>query len=248
MTQLQALLPLKDLVDAKSRLSGLLRPAERRALAQAMVEDVLSVLAQHPSISTVTLLSDDPSAHMLAAKYGIAHRLESSLGCVGLNPVIERGCDLLLAQCDDPIIVLHGDLPALSADDISAVAETLQREEALIVGCDRHRLGTNLLAFESRNRPEFYFGVDSCARHCDWAARSGVPVKVLHRTGIALDIDEPKDLAELMEMLRINRPSACSQLLSDSELGKRIVGQLASLNPVQPYSIETENSKGANKQ
>ena len=32
----QALVPLKDLVEAKSRLSGLLRPSERRALAQAM--------------------------------------------------------------------------------------------------------------------------------------------------------------------------------------------------------------------
>ena len=40
----QALVPLKDLVQAKSRLSGLLRPSERRALAQAMAEDVLAVL------------------------------------------------------------------------------------------------------------------------------------------------------------------------------------------------------------
>ena len=43
--QVQALVPLKDLVEAKSRLSGLLRPTERRSLAQAMVEDVLSVPA-----------------------------------------------------------------------------------------------------------------------------------------------------------------------------------------------------------
>ena len=38
----QALLPLKDLVQAKTRLGGLLRPSERRALAQAMAEDVLA--------------------------------------------------------------------------------------------------------------------------------------------------------------------------------------------------------------
>ena len=34
----QVLLPLKDLVKAKSRLSGLLSPSERRALAQAKSE------------------------------------------------------------------------------------------------------------------------------------------------------------------------------------------------------------------
>ena len=39
----QALVPLKDLVAAKSRLSGVLSPAERRSLAQAMVEDVLAL-------------------------------------------------------------------------------------------------------------------------------------------------------------------------------------------------------------
>jgi 2-phospho-L-lactate guanylyltransferase len=247
MRQVQALLPLKDLVDAKSRLSGFLRPAERRALAQAMVEDVLAVLAEHPLISNVTLLSDDPSANMLAVKYGIAHRLESSLDCVGLNPIIERCCDLLSAQSVEPIVVLHGDLPTLTAGDISAVVEALHNERALIVGCDRHKTGTNLLAFEPASRPEFSFGADSCARHCAWAAKLGVPVKVLQRSGIALDIDEPKDLGLLIKALRTRGPSACAQLLSDTELGKRIVGQLASLKPVQPFSIETDDSQGARK-
>ena len=66
-----ALVPLKDLVTAKTRLSGLLRPAERRALAQAMVEDVLTTLVEHRQIERVTLVSDDPGAGLLACKYDI---------------------------------------------------------------------------------------------------------------------------------------------------------------------------------
>ena len=245
--QVQALLPLKDLVDAKSRLSDFLRPAERRALAQAMVEDVLVVLAEHPLVSNVTLLSDDPSANMLAVKYGIAHRLESSLDCVGLNPIIERCCDLLSAQSNEPIVVLHGDLPTLTAGDISAVVDALQNERALIVGCDRHKVGTNLLAFEPTSRPVFSFGADSFARHCAWAEQLGVPVKVLQRSGISLDIDEPIDLGLLIEELRTSGPSACAQLLSDTELGTRIVGQLASLKTIQPSLLETDHSQGVMK-
>ena len=47
---LTALLPLKDLLLAKSRLAGLLHPSERCALTQAMAEDVLGVLASHAAV------------------------------------------------------------------------------------------------------------------------------------------------------------------------------------------------------
>ena len=73
----QVLIPLKDLVRAKTRLAGLLAPSERRALAQAMVEDVLALLAAHPDIESINLLSDDPSAHLLVAQYGARHLPES---------------------------------------------------------------------------------------------------------------------------------------------------------------------------
>ena len=56
-----ALLPLKDLVRAKTRLAGLLAPSERRALAQAMVEDVLGALTACSQLEGVLLVTDDPA-------------------------------------------------------------------------------------------------------------------------------------------------------------------------------------------
>ena len=64
-----ALLPLKDLVKAKTRLSGVLAPHERRALAQAMVEDVISVLVTLEELEGILLVSDDPAAELLSHKY-----------------------------------------------------------------------------------------------------------------------------------------------------------------------------------
>jgi len=224
----RALVPLKDLVAAKSRLAGLLDPAERRALARAMVEDVLSVLAAHPQVSTVTLVSDDPGAKMLADKYGARHWLERSLNCRGLNPVIAHSCDLLLAESDQPIIVLHGDLPCLGADDITAVLDSLTESGGLTVGCDRHGQGTNLLAFDSGSIPEFTFGEDSCARHCESTKSRGIPAQLLHRPGIALDIDEPQDLALLIQEIEQGLQGHCTQLLSGTALGCRLQLQLSS--------------------
>lgn len=247
LVRAQALVPLKDLVEAKSRLSGLLSPAERQSLARAMAEDVLSVLVSHPQISSVTLVSDDASAAAMAAKYGIDHWLEKSLGCRGLNPVISRSCDLLSLQSEQAIVVLHGDLPCLDADDISAVLAGLEPSGGvpggLVVGCDRHERGTNLLAFQPGKRPRFSFGKDSCAKHLASARALELSAQVLLRPGIALDVDEPRDLGLLMDQIGRGRGGSTSALLSGTPLGRRIRTQLDNSNALAAGSGNTGAAK-----
>jgi 2-phospho-L-lactate guanylyltransferase len=227
----QALLPLKDLVEAKSRLAGLLRPSERRALAQAMAEDVLAVLSAHPGIKQITLVSDDPGAELLALKYGADCWSEKSLGCRGLNPLIQCASERLLADEEEPVlVVLHGDLPLLTAQDVSAVLDSQRESGGLIIGCDRQGAGTNLLAFDAASRPDFCFGVDSCAAHVACASNAGVPVHILQRTGIGVDVDEAQDLKYVMEQLHLNSASNTAQLLNNTELGARVTLALAAMS------------------
>jgi len=230
----QALVPLKDLVQAKSRLAGLLRPSERRALAQAMVEDVLAVLSSHPQISRVTLVSDDPGAGLLAAQYGIRYWPESALPCRGLNAVITCASELLAADCEEPLLVLHGDLPLITAADITAVLARHGELGGLVIGCDRRGAGTNLLAFSSGRAPEFCFGADSCNRHREAARAAGMPVAVIRRPGIGLDVDEAADLAAVLARLTADPERAAvgvhtGQLLYATGLGARVQLALASL-------------------
>ena len=226
----QALVPLKDLVQAKTRLAGLLRPSERRALAQAMVEDVLSVLCLHPALQRVTLLSDDPGAGMLAQKYGAVFMPETSLGCTGLNRVVSAAAGQLLQDSAQELLVLHGDLPLLGADDITAVLAQRHSQGGLVVGCDRHRRGSNLLAFDRRSVPTFCFGIDSCQRHQQAASELGIHSSVIQRSGIALDVDEALDMALLMSSLdSAGRQSAA--LLHKTELGSRIEIALSAMAP-----------------
>ena len=226
----QALVPLKDLVTAKTRLSGLLRPGERRALAQAMVEDVLAVLTSHSEIERVTLVSDDPGADLLACKYGIDLLEERTLCCHGLNPVIDKSCDQLLALGESPLIVSHGDLPLLSSEDISAALKAQRDSGGLVIGCDRLGVGTNLLTFDRTSRPRFAFGADSCARHGNSGRSAGTAVSILRRPGIGLDVDQPGDLALLLSELRPDSPGHTATLLMKTEMGKRIGILLRSLD------------------
>ena len=225
----QALVPLKDLVRAKTRLAGLLSPSERRALAQAMVEDVLALLAAHPFVDGINLVSDDPSAHLLAAQYGARHWPESELGCSGLNNIIASASRRLLAAGDEPVIVLHADLPMLDLEDISAVVAARQKIEGLVIGSDRHGSGTNVLCFDAAAVPEFCFGENSCMRHLTAARARGIPAIVLKRPGIGLDLDEPPDLALLLRRLHGEVRGRSAQLLRGSELGARIEVALESL-------------------
>ena len=231
MTQIQAqaLLPLKNLVQAKTRLSGLLRPSERRALAQAMAEDVLAVLAGHQEIAQITLVSDDPAAELLAQKYGADCWSESSLAARGLNPLMQRATERLLEREVEPLLVLHCDLPLLTAEDISAVLASQQTLDGLIVGCDRQGRGTNLLAFGAHGVPDFCFGIDSCAGHLASARSAGFPAQILQRSGIAVDVDEPADLQCVMDCLHLQPTSKTAALLLNTELGARIALALATM-------------------
>tara|TARA_R110001599_G_scaffold353870_1_gene601303 strand:- start:88800 stop:89522 length:723 start_codon:yes stop_codon:yes gene_type:complete len=225
----QALVPLKDLVRAKTRLSGVLSPSERRALAQAMAEDVLALLAAHPGVDGINLVSDDPSAHLLAGQYGARHWPESELGCSGLNNVIGSASRQLFTLCDEPLLVLHADLPLLGAADISAVLAAREDTGGLVVGPDRHGKGTNLLCFDAVSLPAFCFGADSCKRHLAAAAARGIPARRLIRPGIGLDVDEPQDLAALLHRLPGGARGRTAELLQDGELGARIEVALGSL-------------------
>lgn len=225
----QALVPLKDLVLAKSRLSGVLTRVERRLLAQAMVEDVLTVLSSHNDIIRITLVSDDPGASRLAQKHGADCWTERSLGCRGLNPLIQCASERLLATGETPLIVLHGDLPLLSGEDISAVVENQQTLNGLIVGCDTKGEGTNLLAFNAASTPAFCFGIDSCSQHVASAKSTGIPVRVMQRSGIGLDVDEAPDLRCIMEQLHLRTASNTAQLLYNTELGARVTRALTAM-------------------
>ena len=89
-----------------------------KELAQAMAEDVLTVLQAHAGIARITLVSDDPGAGLLAQKYGADCWSEKSLGCRGLNALIQCASVRLLGGGQVPLLVLHADLPLLGAADI----------------------------------------------------------------------------------------------------------------------------------
>ncbi|HYB58379.1 MAG TPA: NTP transferase domain-containing protein, partial [Alphaproteobacteria bacterium] len=65
-----AVVPAKDLGQAKERLAGLLAPEERRGLARAMLEDVLTTLRAVPPLAGILVVTRDAELAALARASG----------------------------------------------------------------------------------------------------------------------------------------------------------------------------------
>ena len=196
---LHAIVPLNKLSKCKSRLSRYISTNDRRRLVLAMFYDVLTVLIDHPHISEVTVIAGEPLKFPSEIKDFVQLIEEKALDGVGggLNSIIVGGVDFVRKHCKDDFLILHGDLPLLSNNDITSTLERLCEGYDLVLGADSQEEGTNLFAFRSDLKPRFNFGPSSFKEHSEWAELSGLSASYLKSPGIGLDIDTLKDLREL---------------------------------------------------
>ena len=196
---LHAIVPINKLSKCKSRLSRFISSDDRRRLVLAMFHDVLTVLVDHPRISKVTVIAREPLRFPSEIGDFIQLVDEKALDAVGgsLNSILAAGIDFVSEHCKDDFLILHGDLPLLSNEDITSILERLYEGYDLVLGADSQDEGTNLFAFRSDLQPRFYFGPSSFKAHKEWAHAEGLSVSCLKSLGIGLDIDTLKDLREL---------------------------------------------------
>nr|WP_240945844.1 2-phospho-L-lactate guanylyltransferase [Pseudomaricurvus alkylphenolicus] len=192
----QIIVPIKTLKLAKQRLRHVLQPADRMGLAKAMLRDVLNVVADHNTVNRVVLVSDDSFARQLATEFDTELLLESELQASGLNAVLQKATESLSPKAKEPLMVLHGDLPMLSAVDIEALslAYHASRAPTWVIAPDRHGTGTNALLFPVTDIPRFDFGAMSFRSHVQQADQRSCSVQETQLEGLRCDIDIPEDL------------------------------------------------------
>ena len=200
--RLWAVIPVKDFVHAKQRLSGVLSPSERRALSQAMVEDLLTQLQSVALLEGILLVSDDPAAELLAFRYGAKVLLERGHSR-GLNVAVTRAAAHLQDRGATHMLVLHGDLPCLAVADICTMGSQLSEpgRPALRLAPDRCGAGTNGLLCSLPAPIPFGYGRGSLHWHRQAGRQRGIPCRVLALPSFGLDIDTPRDLQFLLEIL-----------------------------------------------
>ena len=191
-----ALLAVKPPHLGKTRLASVLSGEERERLIRTMLARVLNALDAAHEIDQVAVITP---ASALLPRGVIALDDPGS----GLNNALEAGRRALIARGASEVLVLHADLPTLSASEIDRFVRA-GRRQGMALAADRHGTGTNAISLplpEARDF-SFAFGPDSFARHQAEAARMGLRVEEIRSQGLARDIDEPADLPDAEKLLQ----------------------------------------------
>jgi len=138
--------------------------------------------------------------------------LHVQTGSGGLNGAVTEAAQLLRQRGAATMLVLHGDLPAVTPSEIERLLALHRRGPGghLTLVPDSARQGTNLLAASPPNAIPFAYGAGSFQAHCHLAHARGMAVQVMHSAALALDIDTPADLAELKRQCAQQAPLAHS--------------------------------------
>jgi 2-phospho-L-lactate/phosphoenolpyruvate guanylyltransferase len=193
-----AAVPVKEFAGAKQRLSALLTPAQRQALAAAMVEDVLAALAQAP-LAGIMVNTLDPVATELARRYGARVVTEGARdGHTGAVTAMAR---ILAAEGHAAMLQVPGDIPRVTADEIAAVIAAARPAPSLTIVPAHDERGSNAVLCSPPLVMPLKFGDDSFLPHLATARALGIEPTILRGLpGIALDIDQPEDLASLLRV------------------------------------------------
>ena len=210
------IVPVKPFEAAKQRLSPVLSDAEREALAEVMLLDVLTMLKQAQRVSGVLIVSREERAARMASAFNRTFLQEDA---VGLSNAVRQGADHMMANGERSVLMIPGDVPLASAAEIDQLIGQHTRRPAASLVPDSEGVGTNAIAVSPPDLISFAFGEGSFQAHHAAAKATGVHVNIVKLPGLALDIDTPDDLRRL---IRYESESETLGYLCDQKLVSRL--------------------------
>jgi len=191
------LLPVKNLRQAKQRLSPFLNADERFGLAQAMLADTVRAIRgvrQAEKIFVVTnyipameaaerngwdLLRED---RQISESFSVDY---ASMQCA------KRGVTALLR--------LPLDVPLVQSSDIDELLAAQCAAPGLVIVPSRDGTGTNAILRTPPTLFPSHFGSGSFANHCAEAQRVGAHILVRRNARLEMDVDDETDLRALVQ-------------------------------------------------
>ena len=201
------IIPIKQLSNAKQRLSAVLTPEERSLLFKAMVQDVLEVATTCDRIDDVYIVTSDSEVSELAHQYSAkvmaeVNNPESKEN--GLVQAVTFMSEHLAKEGVEIMMFLPGDIPLVSVEELEVVLDGfgLSGEAEMMIVPAEDLGGSNCMVCSPPNCMRFGFGEDSFRRHLRFAKEKEIEPSVAKLPGIGLDIDTPDDLQKLSQFYK----------------------------------------------
>jgi 2-phospho-L-lactate guanylyltransferase len=183
---------IKDLDSAKQRLGTVLDPKARRELARANAERAIHAAAAGDERLVV---AGSPEVVAIAERLGAQALLEPRQE--GQNVAARRGIARAVEGGARAVVLLSSDLPLVTAEAVRELLDVAGRTKApaAVAVPAVGRGGTNALYLNPPDAITLHFGADSLEAFRREAEAKGVNFVLHHSEAMALDLDEPDDLA-----------------------------------------------------
>ena len=191
------LVPIKNTASAKQRLASVLDQPARTQLAQAMLTDVLTTLHGWKNRPKVGIVTSDPYTMKLAAEYQF--EVIPDPDNPGETGAIEMATRVCMERGEDSTLVIPADIPLIESWELEEIYKHAPAEGSVLVAAGDGR-GTNAAFRRPANLFPLRFGNDSFKPHHAAAQATGKRCVVLNLPGIAVDVDSPSDLRQLLSL------------------------------------------------
>lgn len=188
---LVAVVPLKAIPQAKTRMAPQLSADDRALLLHRTFARVAQALAESVAVTDVLVVVGDEQGRRWAADLGLPTMAEP-VPPAGLNAALDAA-DLHLGA--RPSLVIPADLPLVTGLDLDLAASAATTTRCVVVAPTSDGGTGALIRMPGAVIPS-QFGRNSAAAHVAEAGRLGVSCRRVHIAGLALDLDRPADIAE----------------------------------------------------
>lgn len=188
-----AVIPAKDFQGAKQRLATFLQPHERPLLARAMLTDTLTACSQATGLDGIGVVTCNQSVAEVAESLGVDVLWEPHAG--GQSQAVTFAVHTCMQRDITALLTIPGDVPLITAADVDAIVAAPEPPVPVVLVPNRDDLGTNAIVLSPPDCLPLRFGYDSFQRHLRLAAERHLTVDIRRLPRVALDIDEPEDLA-----------------------------------------------------
>lgn len=199
MNTIWAVIPVKPLVNTKTRLASVLSPQERTALTMQLFVRLICEVKQVARIAETVVVTRDERLAALACAFGTHRTAEAAEE--GLNEAVARGVRLAGQRGATHALILPSDLPLVTRADLDRLLEKVA-DTAVSICSDEKALGTNALLVPVGAKFRFAYGVNSLEQHIAEAERAGLLVQRLYNDNLQFDIDTANDW-EQYQILRL---------------------------------------------
>lgn len=189
----RALIPVKMLGEAKSRLAAHMSKQQRSHLVLEMLYHVLKVLQASDSLERISVVSPDERVLTCIQSCGAQALLEEHHGH---NAALRAAATRELASGTTALLTISADLPLLQPQEIRGMIEASHHYDVVLAPAQDGQ-GTNALLARPPLALPYVFGPQSLQRYLEEAKQRSLSTTLYESHGTAFDVDTFEDLTAL---------------------------------------------------